>query len=128
MTPSTFSKDRMVKSFTYAFKGLKSFFQTEHNGRIHLVITIVVLSAGLFFGLSRYEWSLIALSIGMVFTSELFNSAIEKLCDYIQPDQHPLIGKIKDLAAAAVLLVSLAAVCVGLLIFLPKIKQVLDQL
>jgi diacylglycerol kinase len=122
MTPSTFSKDRLIKSFTYAFKGLKSFFQTEHNGRIHLAITIVVLSAGFYFNLTRYEWALIALSIGMVFAAELFNSSFEILCDHIHPDNHPLIGKVKDMAAAAVLLVSLAAVCVGLLIFLPKIN------
>lgn len=122
MTPSTFSRNRLIKSFSYAFNGLKSFFQTEQNGRIHLSISVVVLVAGWYFDLSKYEWALIALSMGMVFASELFNSAIEKLCDHVHPDQHPVIGKVKNMAAAAVLMVAIAAAFVGLFIFLPRIK------
>lgn len=117
-------KDR-ARSFKYAFRGIGFLFREEHNARIHAVVTVLVIVAGVWLGLSATEWSLVAICIGAVLMAETFNSAVEALADKISPERNPLIGKAKDLAAGAVLLMVFGAVAVGLIIFLPKIIQIL---
>lgn len=117
---------KMLRSFRYAIRGLK-FLLEENNAKFHLLASVIVLSVGFYVKLSNTEWAIIIIQIGLVFAAEAFNTAIEKLCDFVSPEHQPLIGKVKDLAAAAVLLVSVVAVIVGIIIFLPKII-VLDLL
>jgi diacylglycerol kinase (ATP) len=112
-----------LKSFSYAFKGLSILFKTQANARIHLVALGAVVVAGLFFSLSISEWCLCSLCIGMVLAVEAVNTAIESIVDLVSPDYHPLAGRAKDVAAAAVLLTAISAAVVGILIFLPKIIQ-----
>ena len=116
-----FSIAERLKSFTYAFNGLKLLFQEEHNARIHLFATICVIIAGALLKLSVLEWAAVAFAIGLVFSGEIFNSAIEDLSDVVCPERDERIKKVKDLAAAAVLVNAIAAAVVGLLVFLPKI-------
>ena len=108
-------------SFRYAFDGLKTLFSEEHNAWIHLVATIVVITAGLLLKINRFEWIAIGFCIGLVFILELINSAIERLSDVVLPEKNESIKKVKDLAAAAVLFGAIISVVVGLLIFLPKL-------
>ena len=115
-----FSIGKRIKSFTYAFKGLGIMFKTEHNSRIHLVATIGVIIAGILFHISASEWCAILLCIGMVIGMEAVNSSIETLADRITRENDPLIGKAKDLSAAAVLVVALISVGVACFIFIPK--------
>ncbi len=112
---------RRANSFRFAFQGLADLFRTQPNARIHLVITGIAVAAGLYLGLSRLEWAVVALCIALVLALEAVNTALEYLTDLVQPDRHPLAGKAKDAAAAAVLLAAMGAVAVGLLIFLPKL-------
>ncbi len=116
-----FSWKKRAKSFTYAFDGLKVLLKEEHNALIHLGLGSLAVLMGFIFDISRYEWIAIFLSIGIVFSAELMNSAIENLCNYISPANNSVIKKVKDLAAAAVLVVAIAAFLVGVIIFLPKI-------
>lgn len=116
---------RRLASFRYAFQGLADLVRSQPNARIHLVVAIAVLSAGGYFGLTRMEWTAVILCMALVFGLEALNTALEYLTDLASPQQHPLAGKAKDAAAAAVLLAAIGAVAVGLLIFLPKI---LDRL
>jgi diacylglycerol kinase (ATP) len=116
-----FSLAQRIKSFDYAIKGLKALLQTEHNARIHLAATIVVLMAGYFLLLSAGEWIALLIVISMVWITELINTAIEKTMDFISTERHPQIGQIKDLAAAAVLIASICAALTGLFIFIPKL-------
>lgn len=118
-------KDRF-NSFRYAFKGIADLLKSQPNARIHLVATIGVLTAGAFLELSLNEWCLIILSIAFVFSAEAANTAIEYLTDLVSPDYHPLAGKAKDVAAAAVLLAAIGAAIVGFIIFLPKIWMILN--
>ena len=111
---------KMLRSFKYAFQGLGVLMQ-ENNARFHLFATIVVILTGLLVGLSSAEWSVTCIIIGLVWVAEAFNTAIEKLCDFVTTEHHPLIGKVKDLSAAAVLIISCVAVIIGIIIFLPKI-------
>ncbi len=119
-----FSVNKRIKSFYYAFNGIKHFIKTQHNSRIHLLITILVILAGYFLKLNTTEWCIIVFSIGFVFVSEAFNTSIEYLTDIISPDYNDKAKIIKDVAAAAVLISAITAVVIGLIMFLPKMFSV----
>ncbi|MER3471166.1 MAG: diacylglycerol kinase [Chitinophagaceae bacterium] len=121
MQPKKFSTKERFKSFTYAWGGVKLLFQSEHNTIIHLVLTVIAVVAGFMLSISRIEWIALIIVIAMVWTAELFNTAIEKTMDFITKERLLQIKLIKDVAAAAVLITAIAAVVVGLLIFIPKI-------
>ena len=116
-----FSFKKRIKSFKYAFAGLKSMFIAEHNSRIHLVAAVLAISLGILLSISIAEWLIIVLVIGIVFTAELINSAIEKLADVVSSDHNDRIKQIKDYCAAAVLVSSIVALIIGGLIFIPRI-------
>ena len=120
--PSPYLNARL-RSFGHAFRGLALLLRTQHNARIHALATVLVLAAGAFVGLSRFEWVLIVLVIAGVWATEAFNTAIEFLVDLASPEIHPLAGKAKDVAAGAVLIAAIASVIVGLLIFGPHILR-----
>jgi len=110
-----------IKSFGHAFRGIYRFFKTEHNARIHLVATIVVVFFGRWLSISRLEWVMVFFAIGFVFSAEVFNTAIEKMADEITSDHKESIKNIKDLSAAAVLVAAITAAIIGLIIFVPPI-------
>ena len=121
MDKNCFSFKKVVRSFRFAFRGVGVLFREEHNAWVHLLATILVVAAGFFFQISLTEWALVAFAIGLVFAAEILNSALERVCDVVQPEQDRRIRDIKDLCAAGVLLCALAAAAIGLIIFLPKI-------
>ena len=121
MAKEKFSISKRLQSFKYAFNGLKILVSEEHNSRVHIIAAIVVIILGFILSISAYEWIALVFAIGFVITMEIVNSAIENICDFISPEKHQLIKKIKDLAAAAVLLSAITAVIVGLIIFIPKV-------
>lgn len=121
MPPSEkFSLRRRLRSFRFAYSGILLMFKSQHNAWIHLLAATVASILGYVTGLSTSEWLWIVVVIGMVFTAEAFNTSIEYLTNILSPDYNIKVGKAKDLAAAAVLLTTIAAVIVGLLIFVPK--------
>ncbi len=120
-----FSFRRRLRSFQYAFRGIRFMITTQHNFWIHLVMASLVVIAGFLLHISLIEWMLSIFAMGMVLSAETFNSAIEQLTDLTHPDIHPTAGRIKDLAAGATLLAAIAAALIGLLIFVPKIIAIL---
>jgi len=80
-----------------------------------------VLAAGWFFGITRIEWCAVVAAIGLVVTAEGVNTAIEAVVDLASPEQHPLAGRAKDVAAGAVLLAAVTAAVIGLLVFGPRL-------
>ncbi|MDZ7393914.1 MAG: diacylglycerol kinase family protein [candidate division KSB1 bacterium] len=121
MNQSRFSLRQRGRSFRYAFRGLAILVREEHNARIHLVAAVGVIAAGVLFRLSRWEWVAVTFAIGLVFSFELLNSALERLADVVSPERSEAIGKIKDLSAAGVLMSALTALVIGLWVFVPKI-------
>lgn len=121
MKEEKFSIAKRLKSFTYAFNGLRILLKEEHNSRIHLFATICVVVAGFVFHISPLEWVAVVFAIGMVFGGEIFNSAIEDLADVVCLERDERIKKVKDLSAAAVLVSAFTALAIGLIIFIPKI-------
>lgn len=116
-----FSIKKRIQSFGYAWKGIKSFIRREHNAWIHLVVTCFVLCAGYFFEIQKWEWIVLILCIGMVLAAEAFNTAIERLVNLVSPERHPIAGDVKDITAGAVLICTIAAIIIGLIIFIPYI-------
>lgn len=110
-----------LMSFRHAFRGLGLLVRNEANMRIHLVLTAVVIAAGILLHISIAEWLIIILTIGFVLVAESLNSAVEKLCDLVSPEEDRRIKNIKDMLAAGVLISACAAIIVGLVIFLPHI-------
>ncbi len=113
--------------FRYALQGLRTAWTDQFNFRVHFGIFFAVVSAGIFFGINRYEWLIILFCSMMVMGFELINSAIEYLTDLASPELHPLAKKAKDTAAAAVLLAAGGSVIAGLIIFVPRILFELRQ-
>jgi len=125
--PKTFSLKERAQSFRYAFTGLAGLLRFEHNFRIHLFATVLALFAGFLLKLSHAEWLILILLIALVLVAEAFNSALEKLADEVTLERRENIGKLKDYSAAAVLLASMATLAGGLVLFLPKILDLLRQ-
>lgn len=109
-----------MKGFVFAFRGLVSGIRHEQNIKVHVAAVVVVSSMGFYVGLERWEWVAVLLSIGLVMGLEFLNTAIEELVNLISPKWNAQAGRIKDLAAGAVLIAALAALLVGLVVFLPK--------
>jgi diacylglycerol kinase (ATP) len=108
-----------IKSFVPAFKGLFWLFKNEANAQVHLLATIVVISAGFYFKIDANDWLFLCFAIGLVITAEALNTAIEKLVDLLHPQKHQQAGLVKDLASAGVLIASMVAVVIAALVFVP---------
>ncbi len=111
---------RFIKSLGYAIEGVKNTYQSEPNFKIHVVAGLIVLSLGILLSLSIIEWGIVILLIGIVLTAELMNTAIEALADEVTKSYSSSIKKVKDAMAGAVLVIAIAAACVGSIIFIPK--------
>ncbi len=105
------------KSLLCAVRGVFRCMKRERNLRIHTVAAGYVLFFSTFFQLGRTEYAVLFLTCGAVLSAEVFNTAAERLCDFASPGFDRRIGAVKDLAAGAVLLCALAAVCVGVSLF-----------
>lgn len=110
-----------LKSIGYAFKGAMYLLKTEASIKIQICIAIIVTVAGFYFDISKTEWLIQITCIGLVMSLEGMNTAVEYIADFIHPDRHTTIGKIKDIAAGAVFIAATCATIVGLIIYLPKI-------
>ncbi len=115
---------KVLRSFRFAGQGILDLFRFENNAKVHLLIATLVIAAGFWLGLSRVEWALILMQIGLVLAAEAVNTAIEKLCDFVSPGLHPHIKAIKDMAAGAVLIVAIMAVIVGVLVLGGRVLEV----
>lgn len=116
-----------LRSFGHAFRGLKVLLQTQPNARIHAVATVLVVAASVLLRISPMEWVLIVLAIASVWTAEALNTAIEFLVDLVSPDPHPLAGKVKDVAAGAVLIAAIGSAVIGGFVFGPHLLRLLAR-
>jgi diacylglycerol kinase len=108
-----------IASYIYAFRGIWLAFRYEHNMIFHLAAAIAVLAVNFLLHVTRTEWLITLMLIGLAWTAEIFNTAIEKLADRVSRDHDPLIGQVKDLSAGAVLVISFVAAVCAAIIYLP---------
>jgi diacylglycerol kinase len=112
---------RLIRSFGFAFSGIGHGLRTQANLRIQILAAAGVIVAGLLLQISAIEWAVLAVTIMIVMSAELFNTAIEAAVDRAGDEPHPLSKIAKDTAAGAVLIGALGSVIVGLLIFGPRL-------
>jgi len=110
-----------IKSVGYAFKGAIYLLRTESSIKVQFVIAILVTIAGFYFHISKTEWLFQIGFIGLVMSIEGINTAVEYVADFIHPEHHQSIGRIKDIAAGAVFIASIAAVIAAIVIYFPKV-------
>ncbi len=103
------------RRFGYAWAGIRAAWVNEHSLRTHTAVAAVVLLVMVWLRPGLIWWALVGGMITLILAMELLNTAIEQLADHLHPDEHPRIKLVKDCAAAAVLLLSLGAVWVGVL-------------
>ena len=114
-------KHSLFSAFGFAIKGLGA-ASKERNFRLHLISTLLVIILSSLLNITKVEWLIILICIGMVLGMEVINTAIEEIVNFISPEYHLNAGRIKDLAAAAVLIVSIVAFIIALIIFLPYLS------
>ncbi|MEL7237649.1 MAG: diacylglycerol kinase family protein [Planctomycetota bacterium] len=117
---------RVLHSFRYAGAGLRAAWRTQLNLRVHVMITLLVVTVGIGLGwssrpLGRLEWAALFICIGLVIALELTNTAIEVTVDLVCPQPDPRAKLAKDAAAGAVLVMAIASAGVGVLIFAPRL-------
>lgn len=110
-----------LKSIHYAYKGAWLLLKTEASIKIQFAIAILMTIAGFYFNISTTEWMIQIMAIGLVISIEGLNTAVEAIADFIHPEHHSKIGFLKDIAAGAVFIASLAAIFVGIIIYAPKL-------
>lgn len=118
-------KSGFKESFNHATDGLEYAINHERNLKIEILMGILVSIAGFIFKISLVEWLVIVLVIGMVICLELVNTSIERTVDLVTKEYKELAKVAKDVAAGAVLIMSMFSVVVGIIIFLPKIIALL---
>lgn len=114
-------KHSLATSFKFGFQGIASAAAGERNMQIHIGISIMVISAGFAFSITKYEWIAVLLAIGGMLALEMLNTAIERTVDMYTKEFHPLAKQAKDIAAGAVLVYAMICVAIGIIIFLPRI-------
>lgn len=112
---------KIINSFKYAVEGIITSFKSERNMKIHVVIMLLVILAGVIFKISKIEWIICILLFGIVISGELFNTAIETIVDMITTEKNEKAKIAKDVSAGAVLVLAIGAAIIGLIIFIPKI-------
>jgi len=108
---------KVIKSFGWAINGIKTVWREEINFRLECFIALAVIILAFILNFSFSELLAVMISVVLVLTAEIINTAVEDLCNKIEPNQDPLIGKIKDTMAAFVLFISFGTVVIGLLVF-----------
>ena len=112
-----------MRSVGFALAGIRTLLKTQHNSWIHALAIVLVVSLGLFFGLSLAEWSWLVLAMMAVWTAEALNTAIEFLADAVTQEHHPLVKHAKDVAAGAVLISAAGAAIIGILVLGPHVLK-----
>ena len=120
-------KQSLCRSFRNAFMGLADVVRTQRNARIHIAAALAVVAMSVWLRLPLVEWAARLLVIGCICAAEIFNSALEAIVDLVSPEYHGSAKRAKDAAAAAVLVLALIAVLLGLLLLGPPLLERLTQ-
>ena len=117
---------RLVDSFNFAIEGLISALKNEKHMKVHILAAIIIVILAIVINASKVEILIISLSVSFVIITELVNTAVEAIVDLVSPERHPLAKLAKDVAAGAVLVAAINALCVGYLLFYDKLLDIFD--
>lgn len=116
-----------LKSFKFAIIGAIKLISSEHSIMVQCAIALFAVFLGFFFDISRTDWMFQIFGIGLVLSIEGMNTAVEKIADFVHPDFHAKIGFIKDVAAGAVFFAAVAALIIGLFIYIPYFEVFINN-
>jgi undecaprenol kinase len=119
---------KFLKSFSHALHGLQHALVQEQNFRIEIFCAFITIGFAFVFNINKIEWLVVIINIAAVLTVELFNTAIENLCNMIHKTIHPTIRIIKDVSAGAVIITALCAFVCGCTIFIPYFLNLIKSL
>ncbi|MBO8431141.1 diacylglycerol kinase family protein [Spirochaetes bacterium] len=123
---SKFKAQGFRNTFKNARKGMRLAVRSERNIRVHLICAIFVLLLGMLLELSVTKFCILLLTIAMVVSMEMINSAIEFSLDAVFHNRYSkLVGMAKDISAGAVMFVTIVAIVIGCLIFVPVVIDLL---
>ncbi len=117
----------LLRSFSPAWAGLRLALKTQGNLRVHVGAAVLVVIFGVWLEIAVWEWCTVVLAAGSVLAVELLNTAIEELADRVSSEREEPIRRVKDMAAAGVLVAALAALTVGFWVFLPKLWRLIEN-
>ncbi len=118
---------RIVDSFNFAIEGLIEAIRNEKHMKVHILLAIIIVILAILTNATKVEILIISLSVSFVIITEMVNTSVEALVDLISPDRHPLAKLAKDVAAGAVLVAAINAICVGYLLFYDKMLDIFDS-
>lgn len=116
---------KLVNSFKYAFEGFKVSFKTERNMKIHIAIMLLVICLGILLKINWAEWAICIILFSIVIAGELFNTSLETIVDMVMPYKNEKAKKAKDISASAVLILAIGSMVIGIMIFAPKLMQLI---
>ncbi|MFA6131806.1 MAG: diacylglycerol kinase family protein [Patescibacteria group bacterium] len=111
----------LFRSFSHALRGIKTLAKTEQSFRLQLLAGVLVVFFAVFFPITAFEKIIVFLLVALVLILEMINSIFERIVDAFKPRLNPIVGEIKDIMAAAVLVASIFSAIIGLIIFFPHI-------
>lgn len=116
-----------IAKFRYAGQGILHALRSHSSFAVHVPVAGFVILLAVWLQLEAWRWAALLICIGMVLALELINTAIEMLVHVVHPGRDPRIGRVLDLAAAAVLAAAITATIVGLLVLLPPLWATLQR-
>ena len=119
---------KLINSFKYAFSGIVTAFKSEKNMKIHFAMMMLVIIFGILLKISLNEWLVCIMLFCMVIGSEMINTAVENVVNLAMPTKNEVAKNAKDISAGAVLVFAIGSAIIGLIIFIPKIINVLVNL
>ncbi len=119
---------KFLKSFSHALNGLQHALVQEQNFRIEIFCAFLTIGFAFVFNINKIEWFIVIINIAAVLAAELFNTAIENLCNMVHKTTHPIIKVVKDVSAAAVVITALCAFICGCIIFIPYFFNLIKSL
>ncbi len=120
------SRGSFLRCFADAGAGMSQTLRTQRNARIHAAATVCVVALAVALKITAIEWTVVLLAIGLVWTAEMLNTAIEAVVDLASPDEHELARIAKDTASGGVLVAAIVSVAVGVIVFGPRLWDVFE--
>ena len=102
-----------LRRLGFALTGLRTAWHTENSFKTQVIAAAAVFGALLWFAPGAMWWAIVTLTVAFVLAAEIVNTAVEGLADHLHPEQHPAIKAVKDCAAGAVLVATVAALGVA---------------
>ena len=121
------TRARFVRSFKYAIEGVVQTFREGRNFKVQLCFAVAAIILGVIFPIEPYEWAIIFVCIGVVLGGECVNTSIESIVDLVSPEYHELAKRAKDIAAGAVLSLSIISVIAGLAIYIDAFMRLIGR-